>query len=150
MAVNEVYVRGTQLTIAAPIAANGGVGPKSGDPLIIGSGTSPSFGIACVAETSYTPPSGVATGNIAVKTEGVFTLPVLPQTLPTGGSGVAIHIGDRVYAGPDGTYDATTGVYYGFTLCADPTTGVHYGNSLDALPSGSVAVTIRVRLKNGG
>ena len=85
MAQNEVNFRGTQLTVAAPAAANNGVGPNSGDPLIFGTGTSPGFGLACVAETSYTPPSGLTpSGNIAVKLEGVFSLPILPKpTIPS-------------------------------------------------------------------
>lgn len=150
MAANEVNFRGTELTVAAPVAANSGVGPISGDPLIIGQGTSPSFGIACVAETSYTPPTGSATGNIAIKTEGVFQLAVLPQDNATGGSNKTLHIGDRVYAGADGTYDPTTGVYYGFTMCGDATRGTHFGNTLDFAAGGSVKVNLRIRLKNGG
>lgn len=154
MAVNEVNFRGTMLTVAAPIAANSGVGPISGDPLIIGTGTSPTFGIACIAETSYTPATGTATGNIAIKTEGVFQLSVLPQTAPNGGSNHAIAPGDRIYAGNDGTYDATTGIYYGFTLCGAggvaAASGIHFGNSLDTLAGGSTPAKIRVRLKNGG
>lgn len=150
MATNEVYFRATQMTMAAPAAANSGVGPNSGDPLMFGTGTSPSYGIAVVAETSYTPPTGVASGNIAVKTEGAFQLAVLPQTKASGGSNKAIAIGDRIYAGNDGTYDSVTGCYYGFTLCLDSTNGIHYGNALTALAGGSSKGNILVRLKNGG
>ena len=154
MAVNNIFNRGVEFTIAAPIAANSGVGPISGDPLIIGTGTSPSFGIACVAETSYTPPSGAATGNITVKTEGVYQLPVMPAQAPNGTTHQAIAPGDRLFAGNDGKYDATTGVYYGFTICAAggvaAASGIYFGNSLDTLAGGGTAVKIRVRLKNDG
>lgn len=154
MAINEINFRGTELTVAAPIAANSGVGPNAGDPLIIGTGTSPNFGIACVAETSYTPATGVATGNIGIKTEGVFQLSVLPQTAPNGGSNHAIAPGDRIFAGNDGTYDSVTGIYYGFTLCGAggvaAASGIYFGNSLDALAGGAVKASIRVRLKNDG
>lgn len=151
MAANEVNNRGVSFTIAAPIAANAGVGPKSGDPLVIGTGTSPGYGIACVAETSYTQPSGlVPTGNIDVKTEGVFSLPILPKTAKVGGSNHTFAPGDRVYADNDGTYDATTGVYYGFTLDAASVSGIHFGNILDVVTGGSTVVYARVRLKNAG
>ena len=154
MAQNEVNFRGTQLTVLAPIAANSGVGPNSGDPLIFGTGTSPSFGIACVAETSYTPPSGLTpTGYIAIKTEGVFSLLVTPQQSP-GGTSQTIKPGDRIYAANDGSFDATTGCYYGFSLCPGggiaAASGIHFGNSLDTLTGGATKGYIRVRLKNGG
>ena len=154
MAVNNIFNRGVEFTIAAPIAANSGVGPNSGDPLIIGTGTSPSCGIACVAETSYTPPSGAATGNITVKTEGVYQLSVLPAQAPNGTSHQTLAPGDRVFAGNDGKYDATTGVYYGFTLCAGggvaAASGIYFGNVLDALAGAGTPTKIRVRLKNDG
>lgn len=154
MAQNEVNFRGTQLTVPAPAAANAGAGPNSGDPLIFGTGSSPSFGISCVAETSYTPPSGLTpTGNIAIKTEGVFQLAVLPSQAP-GGATQGIKPGDRIYAANDGAYDSTTGCYYGFTLCAGggiaAASGIYFGNSLDTVAGGATKVNIRVRLKNAG
>lgn len=151
MAQNEVNFRGTQLTVAAPAAANSGVGPNSGDPLIFGTGTSPTFGLACVAETSYTPPSGLTpSGNIAIKLEGVFSLPILPKTAKVGGSNHNFAPGDRVYADNDGTYDATTGCYYGFTLDGASVSGIYFGNILDTVTGGSSIVYARVRLKMDG
>lgn len=151
---NKVFNRGVDLTIAAPAAANSGVGPNSGDPLIFGTGTSPSFGIACVAQTSYTPPSGLTpSGNISIDTEGVFSLLVTPQQSP-GGTSQNIKPGDRIYAANDGAYDSTTGCYYGFSLCPGggiaAASGIHFGNSLDTLAGGATKGYIRVRLKNGG
>jgi hypothetical protein len=61
--------------------------------------------------------------------------------------GLAIKPGDKVYA-VGGTLDATTGCYYGFTLCAEDT-GRYFGNALDGIVSGQTA-TIRVRLKVTG
>lgn len=148
MATNEINNRGVSLTIAAPLAANAGVGPISNDPLLYGRGTSPGFGLACVAETSYTPPGGLTPdGNISVKLEGVFLLSVVAKDA-IGGSGKAVAPGDKVYA-DGGTYDVTTGCLYGFTLDANATTGAYYGNALDAILSG-VTATIRVRLKVTG
>jgi len=147
MAVNQTNINGDYLTIAAPLAANSGVGPISGDPLVYGRGTSPSFGMACVAQTSYTPPTGTATGNISVDLTGVWNLSVVAKDA-IGGSGKASAIGDRIYA-DGGTYDATTGCLYGFTLNGNATTGVYFGNALDAIASGQTAI-IRVRLKKAG
>jgi hypothetical protein len=78
---NDADFRGDMLTLPAPAAANNGVGPIANDPLVYGRGTSPSFGMAGVAETSYTQPSGlVPTGNISVKFVGVFFLSVLGKS----------------------------------------------------------------------
>jgi len=147
MAVNQTNINGDYLTIAAPVAANSGVGPISGDPLVFGRGTSPSFGLACVAQTSYTPPTGTPTGNISVDLTGVWNLSVVAKA-SVGGGGVAIAIGDKVYA-EGGTYDVTTGCLYGFTLTTNATSGVYFGNALDAIASGQTAI-IRVRLKKAG
>lgn len=147
MAANENLSRAEDITMAVPAAANSGVGPISGDPLIFGRGTSPGFGLAGVAETSYTPPSGVTTGNISVKFIGAFLLSVIAKDA-VGGSNLAINIGDKVYA-EGGTYDPVTGCYYGFSLTANSATGIYYGNALDAIAAGSTS-TIRVRLKVSG
>ena len=74
---NDADFRGDALTLAAPAAANNGVGPISNDPMVMGTGTSPSFGMAGVCQTSYTEPSGlVPTGNVSVKFVGVYFLAV--------------------------------------------------------------------------
>ncbi len=149
MASNEALARAVDFDIAAPIAANSGVGPISNDPLIIGLAHSPSAALAAVAETSYTPPGGLTpTGRISVKLEGAFYLTVAAKSSINPGTGVAINPGDRIYA-DGGTQDTTTGVLYGFTLNANSTTGWYFGNALDAIASGQSAV-IRVRLKVGG
>lgn len=147
MAVNECYVRGENLTMAGPLAANSGVGPISGDPLMIGA--SSGGRLAVVAETSYTPPGSLTpTGNITVKDVGVFFLTVTAKTSLSPSTSAALKPGDRVFA-DGGTLDTTTGILYGFTLDGNSSTGVYFGNTLDALTSGTTAV-LRIRLKVGG
>lgn len=147
---NSIDARAEFLTLAAPAAANSGVGPNANDPMMMGQGTSPAFGLAGVVQSSYTLPSGlVPTGNVSVAFIGVFALSVVAKSGTGGtGAGKAIAPGDKVYYS-GATYDATTGWWYGGTLCADATNGSYFGNSLDAITSGSTA-TVRVRLKVGG
>lgn len=148
MALNKALERGMAITLPAPAAANAGVGPNSGDPLLFGTGTAPGFGLAGVAQNSYTPPTGVATGNISVDFEGVYFLTVTAKSALSPSTGKAINPGDKIYA-DGGTLDATTGCTYGFTLDANSSSGVYFGNALDALGSG-LSGTIRVRLKVTG
>jgi hypothetical protein len=147
---NSIDARAEFLTLAAPAAANSGVGPIANDPMMMGQGTSPGFGLAGVVQSSYTLPSGlVPTGNVSVAFIGVFALSVVAKSGTGGtGSGKAINPGDKLYYS-GATYDATTGWLYGGVLCADSTNGAYFGNSLDAITSGSAA-TVRVRLKVGG
>ncbi len=147
MSVNQQGLHGWDETMPVPIAANSGVGPISGDPLLFGRGTSPTFGLAGVAETSYTPPSGLATGSISVNFEGVYFLSVVGKD-DIGGSNIRINVGDKVYA-TGGTYDQATGCLYGFTLTGNATAGAYFGNVLDNVTSGSTT-TVRVRLKKNG
>lgn len=148
MAANEALERADQFTIAAPVAANAGVGPNSGDPLIWGLANSPSRSVALVAETSYTPPGGLTpTGNITVKAVGAFFLSVVAKSSIAPGASKAINPGDTVYA-DGGTQDATTGILYGFTLNGNSSNGWPYGNAMDAVAAGQTA-TIRVMLGKG-
>ncbi len=145
---NECDSRGEFLTMPVPLAANGGIGPLSGDPLMFGLANSPSAAIAAVASTSETPPGSlVPTGNIGIKLVGVFFFSVIAGD-GTPGTSKAINPGDRVYAF-GGAIDVTTGCLYGFSLNTNSNVGWYYGNSLDAIPAGQTA-TIRVRLKVGG
>ena len=144
---NKVNERGTRLTLPVPAAANSGVGPNAGDPLLFGNNSSPNFGLAGVVINNYTPPTGVPTGNVGVDFEGVFALSVVAKS-SIGGSSLAINPGDRIYA-DGGTRDVTTGCVYGCTLNANSSTGAYFGNAIDALAAGSTG-TIRVRLKGNG
>ncbi len=141
-APNENLVRAEDITMAAPVAANSGVGPISGDPLLFGK-------LAGIAETSYTPPTGVATGNISVKFIGAFLLSVTAKSSLSPSVNAAIAVGDKIYA--DGGTLASDGsnCTYGFTLDNNSSTGVYFGNALDAITAGSTS-TIRVRLKVSG
>lgn len=145
---NEFNSRAEFLTMSVPLAANGGIGPLSGDPLMFGLANSPSCAIAAVASTSETPPGSlIPTGNIGIKLVGAFFFPVTAGD-GTPGTAKAINPGDRVYAF-GGAIDATDGCLYGFSLNTNSQVGWYYGNALDAIPAGQTA-TIRVRLKVGG
>lgn len=146
-APNQTDLRGMHLNMPCPVAANNGVGPISGDPLVFGRGTSPSFGLAGVSETSYTPPTGVATGFCSINFEGVWNLTVVAKSSIGGGS-LALAPGDKIYA-DGGTYDITTGCLYGFTLNGNASAGAYFGNTLDAVVAG-VTQVVRVRLKQAG
>lgn len=141
---NQALDQGNRITMAVPAAA----AVLSGDPLLFGRGTSPNFGMAGVAATSYTPPTGTPSGNVAVFFDGVFFLSVRGADAASAGNNIAINPGDRVYADL-GTYDPVTGCLYGFTLTADATLGAYFGNALDAVVAGATT-TIRVRLKKNG
>ena len=147
---NKRNARGEFLPFAVPVAANGGVGPISGDPLIFGTQQSEGAGLlAGVALSSYTPPTGIPNPEgIGVDLIGVFFLTVIGLNGVSPASPMALQPGDRVYA-DGGTYDATTGCTYGFVLDANSTTGKYFGNVLDAVVAGQTAV-VRVRLKVGG
>lgn len=144
---NQTNIQGMNENLACPAAANSGVGPNSNDPIVFGRGTSPSFGLAGVVQTNYTPPTGIATGFCSIALWGVFNLSVIGKA-STGGANLAFAPGDRVYAA-GGTYDVTTGVLYGFTLNGDATSGVYFGNVLDAVVAGATTI-VRVRLKVNG
>src|SRR5271169_6496769 len=134
--------------MAVPAAANGGAGPYSGDVLLFGDNEA-GASLAGVAQNSYTPPTGIPNPEgVGVQFIGVFFLTVVALNQLSPGTGVAIAPGDPVYA-DGGTYDATTGCTYGFTLDANEATGHYFGNALDAVASGQTAI-IRVRLKVTG
>ncbi|MGC1650595.1 MAG: hypothetical protein WA741_32635 [Candidatus Sulfotelmatobacter sp.] len=143
MSINQCDARGERLTLAAPIADNGGIGPISGEPLTLGSIAA--HKMAMVAETSYTQPGNlVPTGNIACSLIGVFFLSVTAKSVLSPGTNLAINPGDAIYA-DGGTYDSVSGMTYGFTLDAN-SGGSFFGNCLDAVLAG-VTQTARVRLK---
>lgn len=149
MAANEALARGDVFDIVASgaTAANNGVGPLSGDPLIWGLASSPSQSIPVVCETSYTPPGSLTpTGNISVKRVGAFFLTVSAKSSINPGAGKAINPGDRIYA-DGGTLDTVDGILYGITLNANSATGWAFGHAMDAIPSGQTA-TIRVLLSS--
>lgn len=141
--VNQYLDHANNITLPVPAAA----AIVTGQPLVFGRGTSPGFGLAGVAQNSYTPPTGVATGSIGVKFDGAFYLSVVGKDAISG-SNLAINPGDKIYA-DGGTYDVTTGCLYGFTLNGNASTGVYFGNAITAVVAGQTT-TIPVRLKVSG
>lgn len=146
---NQAEAYGFNLMMAVPVAANGGVGPISNDPLMFGDSEQLGGNLCGVATNSYTPPTGIANPEgIGVAFVGVFFLSVVGLDGLSPATGEAIKPGDRIFAS-GGTYDATTGCTYGFTLDANDASGVYFGNALDAVVAGQTT-TIRVRLKVAG
>lgn len=139
MAANKALERATVVTLAMPAAANSGVGPNGGDPILVGK-------LAGVVVNSYTPPTGVASGNCAVDFEGAYFLTVTAATVLSPATNAAVKPGDPIYY-DGGTLDSTTNVTYGGTL-DKASGGVFFGNALDGLTSGTTGV-IRVKLPGG-
>jgi hypothetical protein len=100
--------------------------------------------MALVCQSSYTPPTGVASGFCSYAAWGVFNLTVVGKS-SIGGGGLAFFPGDTVYA-DGGTYDPLSGMLYGFTLNGNSTGGVKFGVTLDPILSGATTI-VRVRLK---
>jgi hypothetical protein len=167
MAQNQFNLHGDDLTMPVPLYVNPAgpsfglsstapIGPCAGDPLMFGNPSNPVAGgvssrmLAGVAQDNYTPPTGVVNpSGVSVDFDGVWLLSVSAVHSVSAPNPTAIAPGDGIYAEDNGTYDATTGCYYGFTLNADSTNGHHFGNALDAVAAGATA-TIRVRLKKTG
>lgn len=147
MAANEYLERADQFTVqaAGAIAANAGVGPISGDPIIWGLANSPSVALGANVETSLTPPGSlVSDGQITIKVVGANYYTVSAKTSIAPGTGKAINPGDPIYA-DGGTLDTTDGILYGITLNANSNTGWYFGRAMAVLSSGQTG-TIPVRL----
>ncbi len=143
---NECNPRGEALTMASPVADNGGIGPIANEAVMFGSVAL--HKLAAIAATSYTQPGSlVPTGNVGFKFIGVFFLTVTAKSVLSPGTSTAINPGDAVYA-DGGTYDATTGMTYGFTLDVNSSTGSFFGYCLDAVTAGVTQIA-RVLLKHG-
>src|ERR1035437_3286130 len=106
MSVVNALARAEFITMPVPIAANGGIGPVTNDPLMFGAPTS--VGLSGLAQTSYMPPTGIPTGSISVAFIGAEFLSVNANNGASPPSGVAINPGDKVYA-DGGTLDTVTG-----------------------------------------
>lgn len=124
------------------------VGPTtvlSGDAIIL-QGTAlgaskPS--IAGVANADYDTSSTL----ISLDLEGAFNLSVTAKSAESPDVNSAVKIGDALYANVNtGTYDATTGVFRGFTLDKN-VSGIFFGIALATVTAGATA-TIAVMLKN--
>ena len=82
---NQTDIQGMNLNLLSPVGANSGIGPLSNDPIVIGRGTSPTFGMAMVCQSSYTPPTGVPSGFCSFAVWGVFNLTVQGKSSIGGG-----------------------------------------------------------------
>lgn len=140
MAANKAAERFSSFTLAMPT----GINIASGQPLMLGNKYT-AAGVTIDAQNTSNPPYDANNGFLGVDFEGAFFLTVVAETLGSVSAGANIRVGDAVYAS-GGTYDPTTGITYGFTLCAD-TTGDLFGIALQAVTAGSTAI-IPVLLKN--
>lgn len=146
MAANKLFERGTPLTFLVPSTI------ISGQPIMPGKTLAAVANENCGAGTATAPGQ---TGLCSCDLEGVFLLSVVAVTVLSPATGSAVKAGDKIYADTDGTLDATSNVYYGFSLTKN-SSGTLFGtavpgptisgSSSQLIASGSTA-TIGVRLK---
>ncbi len=140
MATNKAAERFAALTLAVPAGQN----ISSGQPLMLGEKYTVAM-VAQEAQNTTNPTYDPNSGYLSCDLEGVYNLTVEGFTSPSPSAGAQINIGDPVFAS-GGTYDALTGITYGFTLCAD-TAGDLFGVALQKVLAGTIAI-IPVLLKN--
>jgi hypothetical protein len=140
MATNKNQERYSAFSLLMPAAVN----IASGDPLLLGE-IYTMAGVAIEAQSTAKPPYDPNTGYLGVDFEGVYNLSVHGSASASPSAGAAIKRGDPVFA-DGGTYDATSGITYGFTLNANKN-ATFYGIALDPVAAGATT-TIRVVLKN--
>ena len=161
MAANKALEYQSPLQFPVPVTPASGNTPASspitsGAPVVIrgtlataARGGFPQ-GLGMVAnEDPVSPTGGVAPGNMcSFDAWGAFNLTVTAERAESPAINSAIAPGDAIYANINtGTFDAATGMFYGFTLDKNPS-GVLFGMALDALASGLTG-TIRVMLRGG-
>ena len=148
-ATNKSFERLATFGLLMPVVGGNPINVSSGQPLLFGKGQTgalnPMAGVAVEAENSTNPPYDNNSGRLTVDFEGVYALTVVAETLGSASAGAAINPGDAVFAS-GGTFDAVSGITYGFTLSKDAT-GTFFGRSLDALAAGTTGV-IRIILRN--
>lgn len=140
MATNKAAERFSTFTLLMPAAVN----ISSGQPLMLGEKYT-AAGVAVEAQNTSNPPYDNNTGYLTVDLEGAYFLSVVGETLGSLSSGAAIKTGDPVFAS-GGTYDPTSGITYGFVLCAD-VAGDLFGIALAPVAAGATVI-IPVLLKN--
>jgi hypothetical protein len=146
MATNKSFERLSQLTLLAPT----GVNIASGAACLFGRKeiTGDPYPAACVAQEAQNttnPPYDPNTGYLSFDFEGGYNLTVLAETLGSPSAGAAINTGDAIYYS-GGTYDPTSGITYGGTLCRD-TNGTFFGRAMAPVLAGTSAI-ISVMLRN--
>lgn len=147
MAANKYLETSSPLTI--PVTAGVAASILTGLPVMIQGGMRSANGlprgIAGVINESATDAFGNVRPNVSVDVAGAFNLPVLAESAESPVINDAVQLGDQLYANINtGTYDATTGLWYGFTIDTNQS-GARFGTALAAVPAGTTA-TIPVRL----
>ena len=134
MAANKLGERFATFTLLMPV----NTAIASGQPLLFGDGTHVAAGVATDAQTANNatgPTYDANSGYLDVDFEGVYALTVVAETLGSASAGAAINTGDAIYAS-GGTYDKTSGITYGFTLCRD-TGATFFGLAMQPLAAGT-------------
>lgn len=158
MASNKALEYNSPLQFPVPVTAASGSTPASSPissnaPVVLRGTAGQSYlaaptGVPLVANESPVSPTGsVAPGNMcSFDAWGAFNLTVSAVKAESPAVNEAIKPGDQLFANVNtGTYDATTGMFYGFTIDKNQS-GVPFGFALDAVASGLTA-TIRVMLR---
>ncbi len=146
MAINKRVETPASLTLTAPAVL------LSGDPVVLQGADRASLGrsrgLPLVADQNATETcGGISTvfAQIGFDAWGAFLLSVLAQSAESPAVNSAIQAGDPIYANVNtGTYDATSGIWYGFTLDNNQS-GCFFGIALDPITAGATA-SIRVLL----
>jgi hypothetical protein len=159
MASNKALEYQAPLQFPVPVTAASGSTPASspitsGAPVVLRGTAGQSYlgvptGVPMVANESPVSPTGaVAPGNMcSFDAWGAYNLTVTAEIGESPVVNQAIKPGDQLFANINtGTYDATTGIFYGFTIDKNQS-GVPFGWAVDAVASGLTA-TIRVMLRS--
>lgn len=142
MATNKFWERGTPLQFTAPsaITSNAPVVMRGSGPQTIAGRP---VGLAMVANADYNSTSGL----VSFDTEGAFMLSVLAESAESPVVNSAVAVGDIIYANINtGTYDAATGIFYGFTLDKNQS-GITFGTVVQGSVIAGSTGTVAVRLK---
>lgn len=137
MAANKVFETNASVSVAIP------TGLLSGAPVVL-QGTQRAVrgaarGLPGILDTDSSDPNGTAYPLVAIDLTGGFTLPVLAESGESPVVNSAVAVGDLLYANVNtGTYDATTGIFYGFTIDKNQS-GVPFGVALGTVPAGTTA-----------
>lgn len=144
MATNKVYERGTPLQLVSPSTIT------SNAPAVLRGTTGQSYGgratgLAMIANEDYQS----STTRVSYDLEGCFALSVLAETGESPAVNSTVIPGDIIYANINsGTFDATSGIFSGFTLDKNQS-GIPFGTVVQGTVTGGATGTVVVRLKEG-
>lgn len=148
MAINKRVETPASLTLTTPTAI------ATGDPVVLQGADRAALGRqrgkALVANQSAQELAGGITttfAQISFDAWGAFLLPVVAKSSESPDVNSAIQAGDPIFANINtGTYDATSGIWYGFTLDNNQS-GCFFGIALDPVIAGA---TTSIRVLLGG